>query len=140
MRSTGRPGGRASGSEVLGSTLKEVAVRQHREGSRTAALVSCRDAGRVEVATDDAPARGSALDLRDHCRTPLAGPRLECFAEAARGRGIRGATAHFRERNRPRACGDLLVLALEDAGEDVRNSAAVHVARARPGYWGTAAG
>src|SRR5690606_15883196 len=122
--------GSARLAQVAVAALEEIDVGEHRQAGGAAGLVAAGDRGGVEIGPDQPLGRARLLDLGDDRRLAtgvLAADRLD---EAARRRRAGGAVADAVERADAAALLHLLVLAGEDALEDVGHAAIVPRVRA----------
>src|SRR5207249_9709238 len=105
--------------QMLGVSLKILAIGEHRQTSRTACLVAASDRWRIEDRSQDALARARLFDLGDHRGTACRDFRAERAYEVAwRRRTLRvGTQADVRSKCLRRS--DLLRLGRKNALENV---------------------
>ena len=110
---------RPRGLQVIGTSLKELDIGQHRQAGGTVGRITAGDRGRIEIGTQHTAARTGLLDLGDD-RGPACRDARAQRADEVAGRGHADNTA-FQHRSRDGGLrrGDLAALDRDNTFEDV---------------------
>ena len=124
LAQSGEVAGRSRCSKVLGTTLKETRVGEHREAGRPVLRVGAGDRCRIEPRAKNALARTRLLDLGDHRRLPGGDFQAQGADKIPRfSRRFRLAPRGGRAQGFLRLC-DFLDLDREDPIQDVSHARA----------------